>query len=71
MARFIETCLDERPRTKWLKFVDLTGSRVRLASRHVEYIYQSTAELRAAERRFQRELRQEQNQDRNWDEDDC
>ncbi len=71
MARFIEACLDKRLGIKWLKFVDLHGSRVRLASRYVEYIHQSTTEARAADRRFQRELRQEQKQDRNWDEDEC
>jgi len=70
MARFIEHCLDARPRPKWLKFVDLTGARVRLRVRQVEYLYQCTAEQRAAERAFFRSLKHERKADCSWDEED-
>jgi hypothetical protein len=70
MARFIERCLDARPRPKWVKFVDLTGARVRVRARQIEYICQCTAEQRATERAFFRSLTQERKADRSWDEDD-
>jgi hypothetical protein len=70
MARFIEQCLDARPRPKWVKFVDLTGARVRLRARQIEYVCQCTADQRAAERAFFRSLKRELKADRSWDEDD-
>lgn len=69
MARFIEAVLDAEPRTRWVKFVDLSGSRVRLDSRQIEYICQSTAEQRALDREFSRSLTRERKADRSWDEE--
>jgi hypothetical protein len=40
MARSIEQSLDGRPRPKWVTFVDLTGARIRLRARQIEYIGQ-------------------------------
>ena len=40
MARHIEACLDAEPRPAWLCFVDLTGARVRVRTRDVEYLNQ-------------------------------
>lgn len=70
MARFIEQCLDAEPRPRWVKFVDLTGARVRLRTRQIEYVCQCTTEQRAVERAFFRSLRQERKADRSWEEDD-
>ena len=50
IAQFIEVCLDDEPRPQWVKFVDLSGSRVRLRLKDIEYICQCTAEQRSAER---------------------
>jgi hypothetical protein len=70
MARFIETVLDAEPRVRWVKFVDLSGSRVRLAVRQIEYICQSTVEQRALDRGFSRTLTRERKADRSWGEDE-
>jgi hypothetical protein len=66
MARFIEECLDTRKPAKWVKFVDLIGSRVRLRTREIQYIVQCTADQRATEREFFRTMRKESADDRDW-----
>ena len=53
-----------------LRFVDLTGARVRVRSRDVEYLNQSTPEQRTLEREFSRAQNRERKADRNWDEDE-
>ncbi|MEP6574333.1 MAG: hypothetical protein ABJD11_16645 [Gemmatimonadota bacterium] len=70
MARHIETILDAEPRVVWVRFVDLSGSRVRLRTRQIEYICQSTVEQRAHDRDFSRTLTRERKTDRSWGEDD-
>jgi hypothetical protein len=70
MARHIEACLDRVPPPKWVTFVELSGARIRVRTREIECIAQSTAEQRAAERAFNRKLRQEHKADRSWDEDE-
>jgi hypothetical protein len=50
--------------------VDLTGARIRLRTRLIEFIGQSTADQRASERAFHRTLNQERKADRSWDDDD-
>ena len=67
MIRFIEECLDSGA-SKWIKFVDLSGSRVRIRTRQIEYIAQCTADQRAMQRDFFRALRREDDANRNWDE---
>jgi len=68
MARHVEQCLDGQ--AIWLSFVDLNGSRVRLRTREVEYLHQSTAEQRAADRRFHRAMSRERKADRDWGKDE-
>jgi hypothetical protein len=68
MARHVETCL-EQGRPGWVSFVELTGSRVRLRTREIEYLAQSTLEQRASARALQRALNRERRQDRRWSED--
>lgn len=70
MARHIEAMLDVEPRVRWVKFVDLAGSRVRLAVRQIEYLCQSTVDQRALDREFSRTLHRERKADRSWGEDD-
>jgi hypothetical protein len=70
MARHIERCLDARKPSHWVKFVDLTGARVRLRIRQIESIIQCSAEQRANEREFFRALKRERKSDRDWDSDD-
>ena len=70
MAKAIEARLDAKPRPRWVTFVDLTGSRVRLRARQIEYICQRTAEQRAAERAFFRSLKRERKADRSWEEEE-
>jgi hypothetical protein len=66
MARHIEACLDVEHRQVWISFVDLSGARVRLRSRELEYLAQSTADQRAAERASHRRLSQERKAERDW-----
>jgi hypothetical protein len=70
MAKHLEACLDADPRSKWVKFVDLTGSRIRVRADTIVTIAQSTAEQRAADRALSRLARQEQKADRNWEENE-
>ena len=69
MARHLEACL-ESGRPGWVSFVDLAGSRVRIRTREIEYLAQSTSEQRASDRAFQRALNRERRQDRRWGEDE-
>jgi hypothetical protein len=70
MARHIEACLEVEHRQAWISFVDLSGARVRLRSLEVEYLAQSTADQRAAERAFHRTLSRERKAERDWREGD-
>jgi hypothetical protein len=70
MARHIEACLDVEHHQGWISFVDLSGARVRLRSVEIEYLAQSTAEQRTAERSFHRALSRERKAERGWREDD-
>lgn len=69
MAAHIEACLDGRKPSKWIVFVDVIGSRVRVRRREIEYLLQSTSEQRAADRAYGRAMRQECKADRNWEDD--
>lgn len=56
---------------RWITFVDLAGSRVRLRDRDVQAIYESTELHRTRERSFHRARRLEEKADRRpWEEDD-
>jgi hypothetical protein len=66
MARHIEACLEVEHHQGWISFVDLSGARVRLRSLEVEYLAQSTAGQRAAERAFHRALSRERKAERDW-----
>lgn len=68
MVRFIESVMDRWPRPGWVTFVDLHGSRIRVRTRLITQISQHSADQRAAERAFYRDLRQEQKGEEAWDE---
>lgn len=70
MAAHIEACLDARKPSKWIRFVDICGSRVRIHRREIEYLFQSTAEQRAAYRKYDRAMKAERRTDRDWGEQD-
>ena len=70
MARAVDRDLTTRPPPEWTVFVDLSGSRVRLRTRRIEHLVQSTADQRAAGWEFHRRLKQERDANRPWDEDD-
>lgn len=60
MARHIETQLDASPPPEWITFVDLSGARIRVRTRAIWSISQSTEAQRAdSHARWQR-LREEQ-----------
>ncbi len=46
MAAHIERALVEQPMPRWVVFVDVTGSRVRLRTTLIEFVEQSTADQR-------------------------
>lgn len=63
MARHVEACLDRWPPRRWIVFVDLSGSRIRIRREEIEYVVQSTAEQRARDRAFARAMRRERKAD--------
>jgi hypothetical protein len=69
MAAAVEATLLETPSPRWVSFVDLTGARVRLRTRLVEVISQSTAEQRAIARAISRARRAERKAEPDWDEE--
>jgi hypothetical protein len=60
----IEECIDAG--AEWVKFVDLTGARIRLRTRMINYITQYSADQRAMERDFNRRLRGENDAEEDW-----
>lgn len=54
MAQFVEARLDELPAPAWIRFVDLTGARVRVRVGLVKYVCQCSADQRSLGRAFHR-----------------
>ena len=65
---FVDLASDGPPR--WIRFMDIHGSRICLRGRLIECVRESTEAQRAADRAFHRERRRERKADRRWDEDD-
>ncbi len=56
---------------RWIIFNDRSGSRVRVRSRHIRSIIESTAAQRAADRRYDRARQREEQEDRRpWEGND-
>ncbi len=69
-ASRIDALLDGSAVPRWLVFTDLSGSRIRVLSRHVTGLYESTSAQRAAEREFHRARKLEDKADaRPWEDD--
>ena len=63
MAMAVEAMLREVPTPEWMMFVDVTGARVRMRTRLIECVRQSTSEQRALMRAFWRARDAERNAD--------
>ena len=70
MARFVEECLDVRRPEEWVKFVDLSGARVRLRVAEIMSVAESSPDQRASYRAFTRRLNRERKADPDYDVDD-
>jgi hypothetical protein len=62
--------LDRRWRPRWMKFVDVTGSRAWVRTDSIDCISESTERQRTSERQFQYLRRKEDRTDRRWDDDE-
>jgi hypothetical protein len=69
VARRLRSLLNQLLVPTWLEFRDRSGSLIRVRSRHVDVIVESTPEQRAADRAFTRARNDEEKADRNWDAD--
>lgn len=70
MAQFIEGVLDAWPRSRWIRFVDITGARVRVRAELIRSLRQSSAEIRGEWRRFKQERQKESGDEpTDWDVD--
>ena len=65
MARYVENALDRWPRPRWIRFVDVAGSVVRLRTASIESVLQTSTETRAMWRRFEAERDREESEE--WD----
>jgi hypothetical protein len=63
-AASIEAVLDRPVVPAWIVFDDRAGSRLRVRTRHIRSIAESTAAQRAADRRFDRARQREEQDDR-------
>ena len=63
MAMAVEATLREVPTPEWVTFVDVTGARLRMRTRLIDYVRQSTAEQRALYRAFWRAREAERDAD--------
>jgi hypothetical protein len=70
MAAHVGGALGRRWVPRWVKFVDLAGSRVWLRTSAVDAVYESTTEQRGRDRVFHRARREEDRADRPAWEDD-
>lgn len=70
-AERIQEELERRRPPRWLRFVDLFGSAVRVRSRDIDQVVESTIDQRAAGRAFRQARQREETGDRPpWDECD-
>ena len=68
MARAIDRRLDRFFRPRWITFVDLAGSRIRLRADDIISVVQSTHAQRVDGRAFDRDRHAEDRAERDWDE---
>ncbi len=71
VAARIEAVLDRWLVPKWIAFRDRSGSRIRVRTRQIRSIGESTAAQRASDRRIDRARQREEQEDRRpWEEGD-
>lgn len=70
VAATIECALDRRWPPRWLTLDDLVGSRVRVRTRRIEMLFESTVAQRSYERDLERARRLEESADRRPGESD-
>lgn len=71
VAARIEVVLDRWWVPKWIVFRDRSGSRIRVRSRQIRSIGESTVAQRAADRRFEQARQREEKEDhRPWEDGD-
>ncbi len=70
VARYIERRIDQPRQPAWLVFRDRNGARVRIRTKDIRSLRESTDKTRARGRRFTRALRREDKGDRSWEDDD-
>lgn len=70
MAARIGRALDRRWRPRFVKFVDLAGSRAWVRTDAIECVSESSERQRTEDRQFQYLRRKEERTDRRWDEDE-
>jgi hypothetical protein len=68
MAAHIERAMVAHPMPRWVVFVDITGSRVRLRTELIEFVEQSTADQRRVGRAVHAALKAEA-EAKEWDKD--
>jgi hypothetical protein len=70
VARRIQAALDRWLTPKWIVFPDRVGSLIRVRTRHIRSLVESTAEQRAADRQLDRARKDEERADRRpWDDE--
>jgi hypothetical protein len=71
-AAEVGRALDRRwLRPRWIKFMDLNGSRAWVKAERVEAIFESTEHQRARDRELGYLRRKEEHADRRWDDEEC
>lgn len=69
-AARIARALDRRWRPRWIKFVDLSGSRAWLRTSGIEAVSESTERQRTQDRTFRYRMRKESRANRRWDDEE-
>ena len=69
-AARIAWSLDRRWRPRWIKFVDLSGSRAWLRAEAIQFVSESTEHQRTKDRAFRYLMRKENKADRRWDDEE-
>ncbi|SRR5579863_1072771 len=70
VARYIERRIDQPRQPPWLVFRDRNGARVRIRTKDVRSVRESTDKTRTRGRRLGRALRREEKGDRSWEDED-
>ena len=69
-AARVGAALDRRSRPRFVKFVDLAGSRAWVRTDAIECVSESTEHQRTSDRQFHYLRRKEERSDRRWDDEE-